>query len=220
LDDVEAHAAAAHHRHCVALGDLGGVEGGTHAGEHPAADEGRHRPVDVVGDLHRAYGGDDGVLRECAGGGHLEQRGTTGAEAGGAVEQSTADHGPAGALAEVALAPGAEEALSALGHPGDDHVVSGAQALDPVAHLDHLSRPLVAEDDRGGGDKGAVLHRQVGVAHPRGAHPDLDLTGVRGLDLYVLVDLERAAHCGQHGGSVHALLLRRDGSWHSLPSEP
>src|SRR5581483_6705306 len=201
LDHVEADAAAPDDGDGVALLDVGRVHGRTRAGEHAAPDEGGDLHVDVVGDLHRTDGGDDAHLGERARRGHLEQRRPLRREPGGAVEQAAGGEGGAGVLAQVALVAVAEEAVAALRHPRDDHVVAGLEVGDAFADLLDHAGALVAQHDRAGRHQRAALHRQVGVAHARRAHTHLDLARVRRVDLDVVSDLEGLVEPGEDGGS-------------------
>ena len=64
LDHVQADATAPDDRDGVARCDVGGVQRGTDAGEHPASEQGREPEREVVGDLHDADRGHDGELGE------------------------------------------------------------------------------------------------------------------------------------------------------------
>src|SRR5205823_1287477 len=74
---------------------------------------------------------------------------------------------------------------------------------DTVADLLDDTGTLVAEHDRRRRHQRAVLHRDVGVAHPGRAHADLDFARMRGFDLDV-ADLERLVQTGKNSGSGHA----------------
>ena len=106
----------------------------------------------------------------------------------------------------------AEVALAALGDPRDDDVVAGLDAGDALADLLDDACALVAEHDGGHPHQRAVLHRQVGVADARGAHPYLDLTRV-GLVEIDVVDLEGLLESGENGGLRHLELLLRRCVW-------
>jgi hypothetical protein len=65
-----------------------------------------------------------------------------------------------------------------------DDVVADLEPRDAVSDLDHLCGVLVSRHDRGRERQRAVLNREVGMADPRGADRDLDLSrlGARELD--------------------------------------
>jgi hypothetical protein len=154
----------------IARADVGGV--------HDRADAGEHRAAEQRGLLQRRRGrqrddgrlGDDDLLGERAEAErHVQRRAVRGRPALGG--------GRAAGLAEPRLAVGAEPALPAGRRPVEDDVVADGHPVDSRTDLGHHPGGLVPQDQRERRGQGAVRHRQVGVAHARGADPDADLAG-------------------------------------------
>ena len=202
LDHVEADPADAEDGRGLPGLHLGPVEHGTHAGEHPAADQAGRGHRHVLRDLDGLDLLDDGRLGEHRGGGevrcrlalvgerrrHVAER----LDAPGRVPGGTGPAGPA------------------AGQGGDHHVVAGLDRAHLAAHgLDHAGA-LVAEHRRRLPRDRPVDDRQVAVADPGGpdGHPDLGRPGIPDAqlvgDLHVGTGVDDASHV--HAPSV--LLVR------------
>ena len=158
-DHLQADAATADHAHALADPHPGRVAHGAEAG-HDATAQQRGLPErDLVRDLDRATGRDDGVLGEARDPEPvLEDGAVGGAQPGAPVEQRAGERPRAGDLAERPPAGAAGAALSACGHEAEHDMVPDDEARDVLADGLDDARPLVAEDDR----PAAVAQRPVG----------------------------------------------------------
>ncbi len=204
LDDGQADAAGAVHRHRRAGLDAGRVEHRADSGRHAAADQ--RAPVErhVVADfdepvfVDQHFLGIGGQIRE------LIHRRAVPAELGRLLR---CPDGPR--LAEVGPSGQAVAAVPAEDRQAGDHVIAGLELRHVLAHLLDDPGGLVAED-RGRGERiVAVDEVQVAVAHAARdrAHEHFAPDGLRDVDV---LDGERLLGAMEHGG-FHGQLLSRAG---------
>ena len=147
--------------HAVAAVHPGPVEDRADAGQHPAADQRRRGQRNVLGDLHRLDGLDQGAFRERRVGGELVERRP-------AARERAARHADRLA-AHRRPAPVALRARPAVGERGQRDVVARApRGVTPGAHRLHHARALVPEHHRHGERDRPVDDGQVasGTARP------------------------------------------------------
>ena len=184
LDDVEADAAAADHGDGAARLDLGVEDDSADAGGDAAADEGGLGHGEVGGDGDAAGVGYDGLLGEAGDLAHVGDALLAPMEAGGAIEEGAAGGGVG--VAEVGAADGAEVAVAAVGHEGQDDVVAGAEGGHLLPDLGDDGGALMAEDGREVDACFAAHEVEVAAADARGGDADLDLVVLGGVELDVL----------------------------------
>src|SRR5690606_463233 len=208
-----ADAAAADDGDGVAAADLAGVDRGTDAGHHPAAQQPGDGRGDGRVDLGALPGGDQRLLGE---GADAQGRGQFGAVGQGHLLPR---------VVRVEAVPGASAqtgpARAAHRTPVEDDEVTGGDVGDAVAHRLHHAGRLVAEQEREVAVDAALLVVQVGVAHTAGLDLDDRLARPRvgyddRLDAYrlVLARRDHAAHFLRHADSFvrcgHLLLRPYD----------
>ena len=176
------------------------VTGGNTA-THQAGDLER----DLWIDLHHRGLVDHHVWRERTEQGHrVDVLAVCGLHAEGVVGHrfSLQEHGPH--VAEVAQPGTARRTFAAGGNEREDHMVADLEVGDAFADLVHDSGALMAAEHREPSHRDAAGHQVViGVAHPGGFHPDLDLAlaGVTDLDLFdrpLLVEVPEQSAFGLH----------------------
>ena len=151
---------------------LGPADDGAVAGARAAGQQGGGLERGVGPDLHRAGGGDDGVLGE----GGLEQEGgdVLGAapQPAGPVRHGAVEEVRRPDLAEAEGALLALEAGPAAVGDAEDDVVAGSDRRHARSHRLDDPGPLVAENGRQRHRQPAGEGGHVGVAHARRRHPD------------------------------------------------
>ncbi len=167
LQHVQPDPARPDHQDAVAVAHPRPVQHGTHARQHPAADEGGRRQRDVRGDADRLDGLDDRPLRERRVGRELVDRQAAVAERPARATYGVPAHGRPTPVA-VGTGP-------AVGECGQRYMIPGHYMGDAHTHRLHDPGPLMAQHHRNRERYGPVHHRQVAVAQPgrRDRHPHL-----------------------------------------------
>ena len=163
LHDIDADAAEAENSDSVAFSNFG--KRGAHAGGHAAAEqadflERRIRPYLGKRDLrHDRVARQRRCSHEMMYGFGFEHE----------TRRAVRHHAPVprrlNRPAEICSAAAAHAAMHAFGSVERDDIVAGFQVENPLTHLDHAARALVAGDQRvNAGRVDAVQRGQVGVA--------------------------------------------------------
>ncbi len=191
LDHVEADTAEAEHHHVGARRDFRGVDDGTDAGGHTAADVAALVERRVLADLRHCDFGQHGEVRKRRAPHVVIDRLALVAEARGPVGHHALALGGANRGAQIGLAAEAAFALPAFRRVERDHVVAGFHRQHAGADFAHDAGSFMTED--GGEDSFAVETIEcvgIGVANAGGLDFDQHFAGFRALEIE-LDDFER-----------------------------